>query len=145
MRDQWLVWAVLSAVFAAATALLSKVALRGVDADAAQLVRTAVVLAAMAALAAMSGAWRGVREFNGRTWVCLVLAGGATAASWICYFRALAAGEASRVAAIDKLSVVIVAVVAALALGERLGSWGWFGVVLAIAGVMLISLARSGS
>ena len=128
--------------FAAATALLSKAGLRGLDPDAAQFVRTAVVLAAMTALVAAGGAWRQMASFGGRAWALLILAGLATAASWACYYRALAVGAASRVAAVDKLSVVMVAVVAALALGERLGLVGWLGVGLASAGAVLVSLAK---
>jgi transporter family protein len=142
MLHHWLTWALLSAVFAAATAVLSKTGLRGVDADAAQAVRTAVVLLAVLALIATSGGWRAIPQFTVQTWLLLVLAGLATAASWVCYFRALAAGPASRVAAIDKLSVPLVAIFAALFLAERLGFQGWLGVMLMAAGAVLVTLAK---
>lgn len=142
MNPSWLGWALLSALFAAATAILSKLALRTVPPDAGQLVRTAVTLAVVAVVVGASGQWHAVTQLAGRTWLWLALAGVATAASWICYYRALAVGEASRVAAVDKLSVVMVAVIAALALGERLSALGWFGVALATVGVLLVSLSR---
>jgi transporter family protein len=135
MGGPWLVWALLAAAFAATTAILSKVGLRGVEPDAAQVVRTAVVLAAVTCLAAASGRWRGIASFTASTWTYLTLAGVATAASWVCYFRALSTSEASRVAAVDKLSVPLVAVIGALALGERLGVQGWIGVALATRGL----------
>jgi transporter family protein len=142
MNENWLVWALLSAAFAALTALLSKAGLRGVDPDAAQFVRTAVVLAATAALVLAAGSWRGISQFAGRTWLFLALAGLATAASWVCYYRALAAGQASQVAAIDKLSVPLVAVIAVVIMSERLGPLGWLGVALTTLGAVLVSLAR---
>src|SRR5262245_2025159 len=125
VTTHWLFWAILSAVFAAATAILSKVGLRGVDADAAQFIRTAVVFVVVGVAAACSGAWRRTAEFTSSAWMYLALAGFATAASWLCYYRALAVGDASRVAAVDKLSVPMVAVVAAVLLSERLGAVGW--------------------
>jgi transporter family protein len=132
----------LSAGFAAATALLSKVGLREVDPDVAQVIRTAVVLVAVTGLVAVSGRWRDAARLTGVTWVCLTLAGLTTAASWVCYFRALAVGDASRVAAVDKLSVVMIAAAAALLLGERLGALGWLGVALAVVGIMLVSASK---
>ncbi len=142
MANSWLVWALVSAALAAATAILSKVGLRGVDPEGAQVVRTAVVFGAVTILAAASGGWRGIASFTATTWTYLALAGVATAASWVCYFHALAASEASRVAAVDKLSVPLVAVIGALALGERLGVQGWIGVALATIGVVLVSLSK---
>jgi transporter family protein len=142
MTSGWLYWALMSAEFAAATALLAKLGLRGVNPDAAQLVRTAVAFAAIGALAASWGQWRGVGEFSRGTWALLVLPGVGTAASWACYFRALAVGDVGRVAAVDKLSVPLAAAVAAIALSERLSAQGWIGVALATAGVALVSLSR---
>lgn len=138
----WLTWALMSAAFAAATAILSKIGLRGVQPDAAQLVRTAITLAVVAAVVIGSGEWRSVSQFTRQTWLWLALAGVATAASWICYYRALSTGDATRVAVVDKLSVVMIAVVATAGLGERLTPIGWLGVMLACAGAGLISLAR---
>jgi len=138
----WLYWALLSAVFAAATAVLSKLGLRGVNPDAAQLVRTGVAFAAIGVLAASWGQWRGMAQFSRGTWMFLVLAGVGTAASWACYFRALAVGDVGRVAAVDKLSVPLAAAVAAIALGERLSAQGWIGVALATVGVAMVSLSK---
>jgi bacterial/archaeal transporter family protein len=120
----WITWALLSATFAAATAIFSKTGLRGIHPDAAQFVRTAVTLAVIAAVVITSGQWRGVGQFSGRTWIWLAIAGFATAASWICYYRALSVGDASRVAVVDKLSVAMIAVVATAGLGERLTPLG---------------------
>jgi transporter family protein len=142
VTDNWLFWAILSAAFAAATAVLSKIGVRDVDADVGQLVRTAIVLAAVGALVAASGRWRELTLVRSQTWFYLVLAGLATAASWVCYFRALKVGEVARVASVDRLSVPMVAVIAVLALGERLGAVGWLGVLLATAGTVLVSIAK---
>jgi bacterial/archaeal transporter family protein len=142
MAEPWVFWALVSAAFAAATAILSKVGLRGVDPDAAQLVRTAFVLVAVGLLVAATGRWRGAASFTRANWAFLALAGLATAASWVCYFRALAVGDASRVAVVDKLSVPMVAVVAVLLFSERLGVQGWLGVALAAVGAALVSLAK---
>jgi len=142
MNDNWLIWAMLSALLAAATAILGKLGLRGVDPDAAQFVRTFVVLIAVGILVTVGGRWRATAEFSSKTWSYLTLAGLATAGSWVCYFRALAGGDASRVAAVDKLSVPIVALVATFLLGERLGMLGTLGIVLAGVGIVLVSLAK---
>jgi transporter family protein len=142
MSNQWLLWACLSAIFAAATAVLSKAGLRDVEADAAQVVRTAVVLAATLMLISSTGAWREIPQYSGRTWAFLLLAGLATAASWVCYFRALAAGPAWRVAAIDKMSVPLVAILAASFLSERLTPLGWVGVITMGLGAALVSSSR---
>lgn len=142
VTDHWQFWAILSAVFAAMTAVLSKAGLRGVDPDAAQLIRTIVVAALLACALLALGKVKSLSALNQRNWIYLTLAGLATAASWACYFRALKIGDASRVAAVDKLSVVIVAVFAAVALSERLGPISWLGVAFAGAGAFLLSWAR---
>lgn len=135
--SEWLLWAVLSAVFAALTAVLCKAGLEGVDADLATLLRTVVILAALAVLVTATGKWHG-----GLTWragAFLVLSGLATAASWVCYFRALQRGDAGAVAAVDKFSVVLVAVFALAFLGERLSAREWAGVALVAAGVVVMA------
>ena len=144
MTDNWLFWAILSAAFAAATAVLSKIGLTDakLDADLGQFVRTAVVLATVGILVTATGRWRGLPSVEGRTWMFLALAGLATAASWVCYFRAMKVGEAARVAAVDKLSVPLVALFAVLALGERLSALGWLGVLFAAAGAVLVSIGK---
>ena len=118
----WVFWAVLSAAFAALTAIFAKVGVAGVDSDFATLIRTVVILGLVAAIAGMRGAWQPVAEVPGRTGVFLLLSGLATGASWLCYFRALKMGDAARVAPVDKLSVVLVAVFGVIFLGEKLSS-----------------------
>jgi transporter family protein len=140
--NDWLAWALLSAVFAAATAILAKAGLAGMDPDFATLFRTAVVLAVLGVLVAATGKWQNPAAVPGRALLFLTLSGLATGASWVCYFRALQAGEASKVAPIDKLSVVLVAIFAVLFLGERPAPKDWAGIGLVGAGVLLLSLRR---
>lgn len=135
----WQTWALLSAIFAAVTAILAKVGVEAIGSDLATLIRTAVVLAFAAAVVAAGDGFGQVSEVPGRTWLFLVLSGFATGASWLCYFRALKLGDAARVAPVDKLSVVFVAVFAVLFLGERLSPQGTAGVVLIAAGAMLVA------
>jgi transporter family protein len=142
MTTAWLFWAILAAIFAAATAILTKVGLRDVDPDLAQCLRTAIVLTAVTAFVLVTGKWRLAAGVHGKAWLYLTLAGLATAGSWMCYFRALQLGQASRVAAIDKLSVPLVAVFAAILLAERLGPLAWLGILLTAAGAGLIALAK---
>jgi len=140
--EPWLLWAILSATFAALMTILAKVGLKDIDPDFAQLIRTAVVLPSLAVLVLMTGKWQAVGNWNSRTWLFLTLSGLATAASWICYFRALDIGQASRVAAVDKLSVVIVALLAAATLHERLGPVSWCGILLVAAGLATLAIAK---
>lgn len=137
--DNWVVWALLSAVFAAATAILAKIGLEGIDSDYATLVRTAVILVVLATLVVATGKWQSPAHVPGHAFLFLTLSGLATGASWVCYFRALKVGEASRVAPIDKLSVVLVALFAVVFLGERLSAASWAGVALIAAGAMLVA------
>jgi transporter family protein len=136
----WLIWALLSAVFAALTAILAKLGVQGVDPDLATLVRTAVVIVALAGFVFVAGKWRNPAELSGRTLLFLVLSGLATGASWLCYFRALKFGEASKVAPVDKFSVVLVAIFAYLFLAERLSTRDWWGICLVAAGVVLLAV-----
>ena len=135
----WQFWALLAAVFAAATAIFAKVATDTIDPDLATLVRTAVVFVVLAALLLVNGKLNGLAGITPKAAVFLVLSGLATGASWLCYFRALKLGNASQVAPIDKLSVVLLAVFAALFLGERLSAGGWTGVALIAAGAILVA------
>jgi len=139
LAEQWQFWAVLSAVFAALTAIFAKVGVSDVSSDYATLVRTAVILIVAALVVRLTGAWQPPSTVPLRTWTFLVLSGLATGASWLCYFRALKLGEASRVAPIDKLSVVLVAVFAALFLGERPSAVNWLGIALIAAGAVLVA------
>ena len=135
----WQFWAVLAAAFAALTAIFAKVGVAAIAADFATLIRTVVILAVVAALVAATGQWQPRDTIPGRTWLFLVLSGLATGGSWLCYFRALKLGDAARVAPIDKLSVVFVAILAALLLGERLSAAAWAGVALIAAGALLVA------
>jgi transporter family protein len=134
----WQVWAFGAAAFAALTAIFAKVGVEGVPSDYATLIRTIFILALVAGIVAVTGEYKPLHEISGRTLVFLVLSGLATGASWLCYFRALKLADASRVAPVDKLSVVLVAVFGALFLGERLGARAWLGVGLIFVGVLLV-------
>jgi bacterial/archaeal transporter family protein len=136
----WLVWSLLSAVFAAFTAILAKKGVTGVDANLATAVRTSVVVVFTWLLAFTTRPAAPFSHFTSKTWVFLALSGMCTGLSWLCYFHALQVGEASRVAPIDKLSVVFVILLAVLFLGEKL-TWGkGVGVVLIAAGAIAIAL-----
>ena len=140
--QDWLVWALLSAVFAALTAIFAKVGLGGIDADFATLVRTVVILLVLAVFVVAAGKWRDPRTLNAKAVWFLVLSGLATGASWVCYFRALKIGEAAKVVPVDKLSVVLVAIFAAVFLDERPSLGGWLGIGLVAAGVAILSISR---
>lgn len=137
--ESWQFWAVLSAVFAALTAIFAKVGVHDIDSDLATLIRTVVVFAVLAALLAATGRLHAPSAISGRTWLFLVLSGLATGASWVCYFRALKLGAAAQVAPIDKLSVVLVAVFGVIFLGERLSLINWLGVLLIGGGAILVA------
>jgi transporter family protein len=135
----WEFWAVLSACFAALTAIFAKVGVENVNSDFATFVRTVVILAALGAVLFATGQWQPPASVSGRTYLFLVLSGLATGASWLCYFRALKLGDAARVAPLDKLSVVLVAVFGTAFLGEKLSVANWLGVVLITGGVILLT------
>ena len=135
----WLTWALLSAAFAALTAIFAKVGVENVNSDFATLIRTFVILGVLGVLVAATRQWQSPGSVSARTYLFLVLSGLATGASWLCYFRALKLGDAARVAPIDKLSVVLVAVFGVLFLGERLAGANWLGVLLIAAGTLLVA------
>ena len=135
----WQVWAVLSAVFAALTAIFAKVGVSNVSSDFATLFRTLVILPVLAVIVAATGQIPAVDTVPGRAWLFLTLSGLATGASWLCSFRAVQIGDGARVAPVDKLSVVLVAVFGAAFLGERLAPKEWLGVSLFATGVVLIA------
>lgn len=136
----WQLWALLSATFAAVTAIFAKVGVENVNADVATFVRTLVIVAVLAAILIFTGEYRAPGDFSARTVTFLILSGLATGASWLCYFRALQVGDASRVAPIDKLSVLLVALIGATFLGERLSPANWAGIALIAAGAVLVGL-----
>ncbi len=143
MRDlagMWQFWAGLSALFAALTAILGKLGVNQLPPDFATLLRSCVIVLVLAAMVSATGQWRPLSEVPPRAALFLVLSALATGASWIAYFRALKLGDAARVAPIDKLSVVIVAILGASLLGERLSGLNWLGVGLIAAGAVLVAL-----
>lgn len=139
----WIVWAGLSAAFAALTAIFAKVGVSKIDSDLATLIRTAVVLLLLAPFVAITGKWSNPLELPPRASLFLVLSALGTGASWVCYFRALQVGPAAYVASLDKLSVVLVAVFAVIFLGERPSPLAWVGIALVSAGAVLIAFAAS--
>ena len=140
--NAWFVWALLSAVFAAATAIFAKIGIQGVDSDLATLVRTAIIIVVLTAFVMATGKWSNPLELPARTWVFLALSALATGASWVCYFRALQIGDASQVAPVDKFSVVLVALFAFAFLGERPSLREWGGIALVAAGVLVLAIKR---
>jgi len=140
--SNWFFWALGSAVFAALTAIFAKIGIKGVDSDLATLIRTAVIIVVLAAFVGAAGKWSNPLELSARTWIFLVLSGLATGASWVCYFRALKIGDASQVAPVDKLSLVLVAVFAFAFLGERPSLREWFGIAMVGAGVLVLALKK---
>jgi transporter family protein len=124
----WFYWALFSAVFASLTAIFAKIGLEGVDSDFATLIRTVIILFAIMWFVYYTGKWSDPFALHRKTWVFLTLSGLATGASWLCYFRALQIGEAAKVAPVDKLSVVLVAIFAVLFLGERPPMKDWLGI-----------------
>lgn len=138
LTTTWWFWALLSAVFAALTAIFAKVGVADIDSDVATFVRTVVILLTLGLILLVLGKLHSPGEVTTKTWVFLVLSGLATGASWICYFRALKVGDASLVAPVDKLSVVLVALFAVAFLGERLSGLQWLGVLLVGGGAVLL-------
>ena len=135
----WFYWAILSAVFAALTAIFAKIGIQGVDSDLATLIRTAIIIVVLSAFVAYTGKWTNPLELSPKTWLFLGLSGLATGASWVCYFRALKIGDASKVAPVDKLSLVLVAVFAFAFLGERPSLREWSGISMVAGGVLLLA------
>jgi transporter family protein len=135
----WQAWAILSAVFAALTAIFAKVGVENINADFATFIRTIVILTTLALILAATGQFQALGSISARTYLFLLLSGLATGASWICYFRALKIGEAAKVAPIDKLSVVLVAIFGVIFLGERLTAPNWLGIALIAAGAVLVA------
>ncbi len=136
----WLPWALLSAGFAALTAIFAKRGLEGLDSDLATLIRTLIILVVLAGFVWWAGKWQNPMQLAPQTWLFLLLSGLATGASWVCYFRALKLGNASQVVPVDKLSVVLVALFAVAFLGEHPSLREWFGIMLVGAGVVVMAL-----
>ena len=132
----------LSAVFAALTAIFAKIGLEGVDSDLATLIRTFVIMVTLSGFVYSAGKWSNPFALSTRTWFFLVLSGLATGISWVCYFRALKIGDASKVAPVDKLSLLLVAIFAVIFLHERPTSREWLGIIMVGAGVLILGFKK---
>lgn len=137
--SSWQFWALLSAAFAALTAIFAKIGIENINSDFATFIRTVIIMIVLGAILLASGQFQSPSTIPGKTWLFLGLSGLATGASWLCYFRALKIGNAAQVAPIDKLSVVLVAMFGAAFLGERLTGANWLGVALIAAGAVLVA------
>ena len=137
--SSWQAWAVLSAIFAALTAIFAKIGVENINSDFATFIRTIVILVTLAFILLATGQFQAPGSVAPRTYLFLLLSGLATGASWICYFRALKIGEAAKVAPIDKLSVVLVAIFGVIFLGERLSTPNWLGIALIAVGAVLVA------
>jgi transporter family protein len=138
--NSWIFWAALSAVFAALTTIFAKVGIQNVDSDVANLIRTAFVFLLLALFVYSQGKFSPSITITKNTWVFLGLSGLATCASWICFYRALQIGDASKVIVIDKFSIVLVAIFAVIFLGEKTLLKDWIGITLVTTGLILIAL-----
>ena len=138
MKVMWLVFAILSSVFAALTSILSKIGIDGVNSNLATAIRTAVVLAMSWLMVFATGAQSGISEINKRSWIFLILSGLATGASWLCYYKALQIGEASKVVPIDKMSVVLTLILAFIFLHEQFTAKALAGMILLTVGTILM-------
>lgn len=136
----WFYWAALSAVFAALTAIFAKVGIQSVDSDLATLVRTAIIIVVLSIFVWITGKWSNPLALPSKTWIFLGLSGLATGASWVCYFRALQIGDASKVAPVDKLSLVLVAIFAFVFLGEQPTLREWGGIAMVAGGVLVLAI-----
>jgi bacterial/archaeal transporter family protein len=140
LLGSWQLWAALSAVFAALTAIFAKIGVENVNSDLATFIRTIVVILVLAGILVLTGKWQPPAAVSARTYLFLLLSGLGTGASWLCYFRALQLGDAARVAPIDKLSVVLVAVFGVGFLGERLSAVNWLGIAAIAGGAVLVAI-----
>lgn len=136
----WLVFALLSSVFAALTSILAKIGIDGVNSNLATALRTGVVLIMSWAMVFITNAQSGIGEISKKSWIFLILSGVATGASWLCYYRALQIGEASKVVPIDKLSVVITLILAFVFLHEKFDAKSLIGCILIGAGTLIMVL-----
>lgn len=136
----WQFWALLSACFAALTAVFGKIGVEAINSDFATFLRTVVIIVVLGLILWATGSAQPLRSVPARTYLFLALSGLATGASWVCYYRALKIGDAARVAPIDKLSVVLVAVFGVAFLGERLSGRNWLGVAMITGGAVLVAL-----
>lgn len=140
LTHSWQFWALLAAIFAALTAIFAKIGVADINSDYATLIRTVVILIMVSAIVIVQGELRPLASVPQKTLVFLLLSGIATGLSWLCYFRALKLGPASKVAPIDKLSVVFVAIFGVLFLSEKLSATNWIGILCITIGVILVAI-----
>ncbi len=138
----WFVWALLSAIFAALTAIFAKIGIQGVDSDLATLIRTAIIFVVLSFFVWLTGKWTNPLLLPRKTLIFLGLSALATGASWVCYFRALQMGNVSKVAPVDKMSVVLVAFFAFTFLGERPSLREWIGIAMVAGGVLTLAFKQ---
>lgn len=136
----WLILALCSSVFAALCSILAKIGIEGVNANLATAIRTAVVLIMSWGMVFLTNAQSGIHDISRKSWLFLILSGLATGASWLCYYHALQLGDVSKVVPIDKLSIVITILLAALLLGEVLSVKSVIGILLLTAGTLVMVL-----
>lgn len=139
LKFGWLAWALLSATFAALTAIFAKIGVANINSDLATFIRTVVVLVALGVILFARGLFQQVNDISAHTYLFLALSGLATGASWLCYFRALQIGDAALVAPIDKLGVVLVAIFGVTILGESLSLINWIGIAMMTSGAILVA------
>lgn len=138
MKIMWLIFAILSSAFAALTSILAKIGIDGVNSNLATAIRTAVVLALSWLMVFVTGAQSGISEINKRNWMFLILSGLATGVSWLCYYKALQIGEASKVIPIDKMSVVLTLILAFIFLHEQFTAKTMVGIIFLTTGTILM-------
>lgn len=139
LKFGWLAWALLSATFAALTAIFAKIGVANINSDLATFIRTVVVMVALGVILLARGLFQQVNDISAHTYLFLTLSGLATGASWLCYFRALQIGDAALVAPIDKLGVVLVAIFGVTILGESLSPINWIGIAMMASGAVLVA------
>ena len=142
MQYSWFYWALASAFFAALTAIFAKLGLQGMDSDFATFIRTLVIIAALVLFLTYTGKWQGVGSLSSKNWTFLILSGLATGVSWLAYFKALQLGNASQVAPVDKLSLVLVALMSVIFLDERPSFQEWIGIGLVAGGILVLAWKR---
>ena len=142
LLQSWQFWALLSALFAALTAIFAKIGIENINSDFVTFIRTTIILILLGCILFATGAWQPLNSISLRSFLFLFLSSLATGASWICYFRALKIGDAGRVAPIDKMSVVMVAIFRFVFLGEKLAFQNWLGVLFVSVGALLIAYQK---
>lgn len=140
--NSWLFWALASAFFASLTAIFAKMGLHGIDSDFATFIRTLIILFALGLFLTYAHKWQNISDLNGKNWLFLILSGLSTGASWLAYFKALQMGEASKVAPVDKLSLVWVVILAVIFLKERPNAQEWLGISCVAIGVFILAIKR---